>query len=106
MGKRPQRWVWAVQHVDGEIVYLSTRAGVVAEIARHCLPRDRRRWRRLARGRYCVLSLWSTAAGPRAGVIHMTRVRRAAADRERTMEELPFDTDALEGDAWRHQRGL
>ena len=106
MGKRPPRLVWAVEHVDGEIVYLSTREGVLAEIARHCLPRDRRRWRRLARGRYCVLSTWSTAAGPRAGVIHLTRVKRAAADRERTMDRLPFDKDSLADDVVRRHLGL
>jgi len=106
VGKRPPRTLWAVEHVDGEIVYLSTRTGVLAEIARHCLPRDARRWRRLAAGRYCVLSVWRTANGLRAGVLHLTRVRREAADRERTMDRLPFDKDSLADDVVRRHLGL
>ena len=106
MGKRPPKTLWAVEHVDGEIVYLSTREGVSVEIARWCLPRDRRRWRKLAAGRYCVLSVWATAKGPRAGVIHLTRVRREDADRARTMDRLPFDNDTLGDDVVRRQRGL
>jgi len=106
VGNRPPRWLWALEHVDGEIVYLSTRAGVRVELAHACLPRDRRRWRRLAAGRYCVLRVWRTANGLRAGVLHLTRVRREAADRARTMDRLPFHKDSLADDVVRRHLGL